>query len=105
MLMNMLHIPGPTSNIERQRQFRERNPGYYRKYSARRRQLRKAAQANLAALLQAQTEKHEPLMLPAPAETIEISGMTMSSALPAPSPLPVSEQATIPPLAANSIAA
>jgi hypothetical protein len=82
MLDDMLIIPPPTSNAERQRQFVERNPGYYRKYSAQRRALEKEARERFlaAARAKAQAEKQaaerrEPLLLPAPVETIEIPGM------------------------------
>ena len=50
-----------------------------------------------------------PLALPAPAATVQIPGMTMIPAIAPPAPLPlpasVSEQATVPPSAAESIAA
>lgn len=73
----MLIIPPPTPNRERQRLFRERNPGYYRKYSARRRQMNKVAFENAAARWRAMNGVSEPLMLPAPAVTAEIPGMTV----------------------------
>jgi hypothetical protein len=92
----MLSNPGPTSNAERQRQFRARNPGYFRKYSARLRAISKKhraeqeqaayqAQAEMAAVRAAAVQaavKREPLMLPAPVVTIEIPGMTTIDAIP-----------------------
>src|SRR5689334_4239690 len=41
----MLKPAPPIPNVERQRKFRERNPGYYRKYYARKRSIRLAAVA------------------------------------------------------------
>jgi hypothetical protein len=75
----MLRPSPPKSNTQRQREFRERNPNYYRRLHAKRRSGHKAVReqvlADARALLLA--ERREPLMLPAPAETIEIPGMTM----------------------------
>jgi hypothetical protein len=69
----MLTIPPPTSNIERQRQFRQRNPGYYNKYYARIKAMQKSARdaAQAAAIAAnavnvATPSKPQPLMLPAP---------------------------------------
>ena len=53
----------PVSNTERQRQFRERNPGYYRRLHAKRRAETKARVAALAE--QAATAVPEPLAFPA----------------------------------------
>lgn len=54
------------SNTERQRRFRERNPGYYGRLHAKRR----AAMDALAAAKQAQqVVQREVLMLPAPGES------------------------------------
>lgn len=64
------------TNAERQRRFRERNPGYYQRLHAKRRAGEKARAAELIAAAQAMAAKREPLMLPAPVETIEIPGMT-----------------------------
>ena len=75
----------PMSNAERQRRFRARNPGYWRKYYARERASRIAAQKKAAALVAelararwAEFEKQAavqlmllpklPLMLPAPVQ-------------------------------------
>jgi hypothetical protein len=70
----------PTGNTERQRQFRERNPGYYRNSERARR--RKATDARLAAefafamsLRQTAIAPRAQLMLPAPVETIELPGL------------------------------
>lgn len=40
-----LQRPGPKSNAHRQREFRARNPGYYRKYHRRKKAAREAAMA------------------------------------------------------------
>jgi hypothetical protein len=109
----MLIPAPPMSNTERQRQFRERNPGYYGRLHARRRAGENVAAAQLQAAAQAMAMKREPLALPAPAEKLEIPGMNMIPAIPAlsqldearRSPLPVSEQATFPPHPAKSLAA
>jgi hypothetical protein len=55
----------PTSNTERQRQFRERNPGYYGRL--RRRVTASASVGQLIEVEQAAAVRREPLMLPAPA--------------------------------------
>ena len=79
----------PKTNAERQRDFRERHPGYYARLQAQRRApikamraKMKAMQAELFAAEQAKLVKREPLMLPAPVETIEIPGMTTIDAIP-----------------------
>jgi hypothetical protein len=80
MQQGMLKIPPPMSNYERQRQFCERNPGYYQRLRAKRR----AESAALAArrdTAQTMAAKREPLMLPAPVETIEIPGVTTIEAI------------------------
>jgi hypothetical protein len=88
------------TNAQRQRRFRERHPGYYGRLHARRRAGGKAAveryrvamQAAAAAAAQAAPARREPLALPAPAERIEIPGMTTIpaiAAIPAPAPLTV----------------
>ena len=78
------------SNAERQRRFRENHPGYYARLQAQRRAPLKAARAKVMAMLAeahaaeaAKAVKREPLMLPAPVETIEIPGMTTIAAIPA----------------------
>jgi len=81
----------PVSNTERQRQFRERNPGYYGRIKAKERARGKAV---LKAYLEAERVKAivnayqtMPLMLPAPMEPIEIPGMltiSLRDAMPAP---------------------
>jgi hypothetical protein len=83
------------SNGERQQRFREANPGYYARLHARQRSAWKAAakRRRMEAALAAAAPKPEPLMLPAPAEPIEIPGMNTIAAIPttqAPAPLPVS---------------
>jgi hypothetical protein len=81
----------PKSNAERQREFRERNPGYYGRIKAKE---RAASKAYAKAYLEAERVKAffkayctMPLMLPAPVEPIEIPGMTM---------LPLRDQSPIP---------
>lgn len=73
----------PMSNAERQRRFRARNPGYWRKYYARERAGRIAAQKKVAALMRELAKARyaaaqeqpttplvfkTPLMLPAPVQ-------------------------------------
>jgi hypothetical protein len=70
------------SNGERQRQFRKRNPGYYGRLHRKRNAQIAAMQAQREAVAQILAVKPEPLMLPAPVETIEIPGMNMIGALP-----------------------
>ena len=80
----------PTSNTERQREFRRRNPGYYGRLHAQRRARVKALAAHRAAIAQLLAVKPTPLMLPAPVEIPVIPGMNTILATPAPAPLPVS---------------
>jgi hypothetical protein len=85
------------SNAERQRRFRERNPGYYGRWHARRRALIKAnlAAAKLAAMAQSTVARREPLLLPAPVEVLEIPGLNaIPATLPARSANPVAREAT-----------
>jgi hypothetical protein len=91
--MVMLSIPPPMSNRERQRRFRERNPGYYGRLHAKRRAKIAAALAEREAVAQILAVKREPLMLPAPVETIEIPGMTTIEAIPAREKLAVLREA------------
>jgi hypothetical protein len=98
----MLKPVPPMSNLERQRQFRERNPGYYGRLHARRRAETEARlEMKRLEAAQAKVARRQPLMLPAPVETIEIPGMNVIpalhelqalQALAAPAPLPVSPQ-------------
>jgi hypothetical protein len=92
----MLIHPPPMSNNERQRRFREGNPGYYARLHARKRSAWKAAatRRRVEAALAAAAPKREPLMLPAPAEPTEIPGRNTIGATPASAsfvfvPLPV----------------
>jgi len=77
----MLRPCPPMSNVERQRQFRKRHPGYFSKYKAVAQNARKAARAAWAAEAAAATasaasaEAASPLMLPAPAEIPVIHGL------------------------------
>src|SRR5687768_3474619 len=75
------HFP-PVSNTERQREFRERNPGYYQRLHAKRRAEIKARAAQL--------EVAAPAPAPVPAPVIyTIPVPTWRLALPAPVVLPV----------------
>jgi hypothetical protein len=103
---DMLIPAPPMSNAERQRQFRERNPGYYGRLHARRRAAVRALDAQLSAAAQATAARREPLLLPAPVEALEIPGMTIPAVgafakMPKLSPVPVSSEMTSPPLAAR----
>ncbi|MEM1445666.1 MAG: hypothetical protein AAGF84_06390 [Planctomycetota bacterium] len=51
--MPVVHHRAPISNRERQRQFRARNPGYFKKYNARAKASRRAAKAANEAYRQA----------------------------------------------------
>src|SRR4051812_31002826 len=90
-LLYMLITPPPASNAQRQREFCARNPGYYRKYAARRRAMAQRAQeeyvATLAAAMAAEaaaeaakaaaeTATDQPLTLPAPAQVVDTAGIT-----------------------------
>jgi hypothetical protein len=73
--------PPAVSNADRQRAFRKRNPGYYARLQAKKRASVKAAvtaqrEARAKAAEGAAVPRTEPLMLPAPVETIEIVGVT-----------------------------
>ena len=83
----MLIIPPPMSNAERQRRFRERNPGYYARIQARKRASAKRGAALILAKVRAELAAKETaakaaaampaakpmLMLPVPAELPQIS--------------------------------
>lgn len=69
----MLFIPPPVSNAERQRQFRERNPGYYGRLHAKRRGCLRVPMTATIAIAAPATRT--PLMLPAPVEAIIIPGI------------------------------
>ncbi len=70
------HMPiyfRPMSNNERQRQFRARNPGYYKKYNMRTRRTpaeREAARAAMVAMLAAEADVMTPAPLPRPAPAV-----------------------------------
>jgi hypothetical protein len=71
------------SNAERQRDFRRRNPDYYRIVHAKRRAKVKAYRAAMLAAAQEQVvvTRREPLMLPAPVKQILIPGMNAIPAM------------------------
>ena len=73
---NMITIPPPTSNAERQRQFRQRNPGYYQRLQARKRAGIRATIDVMVAVDEMSTPK-ETLALPAPVEVLELPGLNM----------------------------
>ena len=70
------------SNTERQRQFRERNPDYYRRLQAKRRARVKVGSAQL--LAEVNLAISEPIALPAPVEAIAIPARPFPLMLPAP---------------------
>jgi len=86
MAVDMQHMPTfqprgshpPVSNTERQRQFRERNPGYYARIQAKK---RAASKAYVAAMqerqraMAAMLAKSRQLLLPAPVELFVIPGV------------------------------
>ena len=91
----------PMSNTERQRQFRERNPGYYGRLHRKRKaeleamaratvEARVAAAVTVEASVQVTAVRREPLMLPAPVVIFEIPGV---NAIPA--AMPVREYAEV----------
>ena len=73
----------PVPNTERQRQFRERNPGYYQRWHARRRAVIKAG------LAEARARAIETLALPAASEPLALPAMPVRLALPAPVETPL----------------
>ena len=79
----MLIPDTPIANIERQRQFRERNPGYYQRLHARKRAVIKAG------LAEARARAAEPLALPAASEPLALPAMPVRLALPAPVETPL----------------
>ena len=90
------------SNNERQRRFCERNPGYYTR-RRRRKQAKfealRAANALAAAEVAVTVTRREPLMLPAPVETIEIPGVNAIPTIlqtPTPEKVPVSRHIAVP---------
>ena len=102
------------SNVERQRRFRERNPGYYNRYNARHKvNHQEAAAAWEAAMAQAQAAEEAqakratagPLMLPAPAVIPVLPGINTIEVVPAPAPLPIAQPAAIPDEQKRSLAA
>ena len=62
----------PVSNTERQREFRRRNPDYYRRLQAKRRAALRAYGATRAIVA---AWAKPPLMLPAPVELLVIPGV------------------------------
>ena len=89
------------SNGERQRQFRERNPGYYGRLNRKRNAEMLALRAARMAVAEAIVAKPEPLMLPAPVQDPAMDALNaLSTALRSDSAV---ERLTIP--AARSMAA
>jgi hypothetical protein len=78
------------SNVERQRLFRLRHPGYYARIHARKRAAARAAAAQPVAVEQTPAVRREPLLLPAPVKLLEIPGI---NAIPA--AMPVRQAVTV----------
>ena len=91
------------SNAERQRLFRERNPGYYGRLHRRRRAEGEARLAAMAAAAAAAPARAVPLMLPAPVEMPLFPGLNTIARKPVPVEVPAEVPAEIP--AGKSIAA
>ena len=98
----MLRPTPPMSNIERQRRFRERHPGYYGRYHANYRARIKANVVAIAMATETMGETVQPLALPpmvvrlalpAPVETIVIPGMNTIGQMPVPIVVPIRRQA------------
>ncbi len=87
----MLKTPPPMSSTERVRKFRERNPGYDRRYMSRRRGKVNEAVARLQAEAIAAAQAvapAEPLMLPAPVADAMMAQLNGLAALRESQPLP-----------------
>lgn len=83
----MLVPSPPMSNLERQRLFLKRHPGYYREYRRKREAQR---QASLAAQTDTAVTSATPLALPSPSPTITID-LPLFAHL---EPIPVAPQAS-----------
>ncbi len=76
------------SNTERQRQFRERNPGYYGRLHRKRKDALKYGTyeaylaAEAAAAAQPALPQKQPLMLPAPVEPLILPGINTPATQP-----------------------
>lgn len=79
---HVLSRPGPVSNTERQRQFRERNPGYYGRLHRKRNAAIAAALAAEADAEQAALPQKQPLMLPEGVEPLILPGLNAPLATP-----------------------
>ena len=90
----MLRPSAPMSNIERQRRFRERHPGYYGRLHRKRRAFIKAilAQRGAEANAQAQAEAHAQAELLAHAKAIVASCNRVPLMLPAPTIDPLASE-------------
>jgi hypothetical protein len=77
------------SNAERQRRFRQRHPGYSRRYKAARKERVNAYLAARAAEAAAIAPRPQQLALPAPVEMLIIPGMNTIEAMPTPAPVPI----------------
>lgn len=90
-ITGMMRPLPPTSNVERQRLFRLRHPGYYARVNARRRAGHKAAVQLSLAAARALAVGREPLLLPAPVKLLEIPGINaIPAAMPVRTAVPVS---------------
>jgi hypothetical protein len=89
----VVHNPPAVSNAKRQREFRDRNPGYFKKYYARRKAIGLAAIARREAELKAAEAEstvaasRERLMIPAPAEPLIFPGLNETCETSAPLPI------------------
>jgi hypothetical protein len=105
----MLKPAPPMSNAERQRQFRERNPGYYGRLHRKRKAEVMALIAARTAAAEAMAARPAPLMLPAPVEDPAMAALdALAASLKSGSsrePLPVATPAAAPRPANQSRAA
>lgn len=90
-ITGMMRPTPPMSNVERQRLFRLRHPGYYARVNARRRAASRPAVAPPVAVEQAPAVRRGPLLLPAPVKLLEIPGVNaLPAAMPVRQAVPVS---------------
>ena len=96
MLFTILLPFRPTSNSERQRRFRERNPGYYGRLRRRKGARLQALDPAHAAASASASARAQPLMLPAPVDMPLFPGINAIpatlEALRESAPLPLSNQ-------------
>ncbi len=83
----MLQPCPPVSNTERQRAFRERNPGYYGRLHAKNRALIAARIAEEQATQALPAPARTPLQLPAPPPAVELPILITLPTTPQPEPV------------------